>query len=129
MICCHILYCRAVRRGYDIGLWGDLPYSDTQAASGMDNLIRDMNSFNLAFTVHDGDIKSGSQKCSNDEYTNFLGYLNRLRAPAAYTPGEPSSAAACWALCGALCGPVKGTWWGLPGLKKHSLPCVVVSSA
>jgi hypothetical protein len=45
---------------YAIGLWGDLPYSDTQALVGVPNLIADMNSQDLAFTAHDGDLKAGS---------------------------------------------------------------------
>src|SRR3954469_26009280 len=46
--------------GYAIGLWGDLPYSPIQATVGVPNLIADMNSQKLAFTVHDGDLKQGS---------------------------------------------------------------------
>src|SRR5262249_21290599 len=45
---------------YAIGLWGDLPYNDVQALTGVPNLIVDMNSQNLAFTVHDGDLKAGN---------------------------------------------------------------------
>ncbi len=47
------------RDAYAIGLWGDLAYSDIQATVGVTNLIKDMNSQKLAFTVHDGDLKSG----------------------------------------------------------------------
>jgi hypothetical protein len=39
----------AANAAYDIGLWGDLPYSDTQANVGVPNLIADMNSQKLAF--------------------------------------------------------------------------------
>src|SRR5947209_19430766 len=49
---------------YSIGLWGDLPYSTTQATVGVPNLVADMNRQNLAFTAHDGDIKSGSSECT-----------------------------------------------------------------
>lgn len=49
---------------YAIGLWGDLPYSDVQAA-GVLNLIEDMNAQRLAFTVHDGDLKSGGSECTD----------------------------------------------------------------
>src|SRR5947209_9706331 len=73
------------RRGYDqyaIGLWGDLPYSTLQATVGVPNLIADMNSQDLVFTVHDGDWKSGSSVCSDSVYTQAQGYLNSLRAPA-----------------------------------------------
>src|SRR5499427_6129472 len=45
---------------YSFGLWGDVPYSDLQATVGVPNLIRDMNSQDLAFTAHDGDLKAGS---------------------------------------------------------------------
>src|SRR5215470_14724008 len=48
------------RRRYAIGLWGDLPYSDVQALTGVPNLIADMNSQELAFTAHDGDLKAGN---------------------------------------------------------------------
>src|SRR6516225_11566447 len=46
-------------RAYAIGLWGDLPYSAEQAAV-IPKLIDDMNSQDLAFTAHDGDLRQGS---------------------------------------------------------------------
>jgi hypothetical protein len=81
---------------YAIGLWGDLPYNDVQAQVGVPNLIADMNRQNLAFTVFDGDWKAGSgttnsvtpTTCSDALYTQSLGYLNSLKAPAAVTPGD-----------------------------------------
>ena len=39
-------------RPYSIGLWGDLPYSQSQA-DAIPAMIEDMNSQDLAFTVHD----------------------------------------------------------------------------
>lgn len=81
---------------YAIGLWGDLPYSDLQATTGVSNLIADMNAQNLAFTAHNGDLKAGSSTdgsvtpttCSNALYTQSLGYFNALKAPAVFTPGD-----------------------------------------
>ena len=73
---------------YEIGLWGDLPYSAEQRATGMPNLIDDMNAEKLAFSVHDGDIKAGGERCDNPIYTQFEGFLNELDAPAMYTPGD-----------------------------------------
>jgi len=73
---------------YAIGLWGDLPYSTQQATVGVPNLIADMNSQNLAFTVHDGDLKNGSAECIDSVYTQGLAYFNSLRAPAIFTPGD-----------------------------------------
>ena len=74
---------------YAIGLWGDLPYSTVQADVGIPNLIADMNSQDLAFTAHDGDLKAGSNSpCDDALYTRSLGYFNSLRAPAIFTPGD-----------------------------------------
>jgi len=75
--------------GYAIGLWGDLPYSATQIVVGVPNLIADMNAQALRFTVHDGDLKAGSNSPCNDAlYTQSLAYFNSLKAPAAFTPGD-----------------------------------------
>jgi hypothetical protein len=74
--------------GYAIGLWGDVPYSAVQRESGVPNLIRDLNRNRLAFTVHDGDIKAGGERCDNPVYAQVEEYFNSLRAPAMYTPGD-----------------------------------------
>jgi hypothetical protein len=77
------------RRPYAIGLWGDLPYSTEQATVGVPNLIADMNAQRLAFTVHDGDLKAGSNSpCNNALYATSLAFFNQLEAPAAFTPGD-----------------------------------------
>lgn len=73
---------------YAIGLWGDLPYSTQQATVGVPNLIADMNSQNLSFTVHEGGLKSGSSICADSVYTQGLAYFNSLSAPAIFTPGD-----------------------------------------
>jgi hypothetical protein len=81
---------------YAIGLWGDLPYSDAQAQTGVPNLIADMNATNLAFSVHDGDLKAGNgtpgsatpTTCSDALYAQGLGYLNALDGAAMLTPGD-----------------------------------------
>lgn len=73
---------------YEIGLWGDLPYSAAQEV-GVTKLINDMNSHRLAFTVHDGDLKAGSNSlCDDALYAKALAYFNALQAPAAFTPGD-----------------------------------------
>jgi hypothetical protein len=76
-------------RAYAIGLWGDLPYSDLQEI-GVQNLIKDMNSKKLAFSVHDGDLKQGNglPYCDDALYEKALGYFNSLKAPAIFTPGD-----------------------------------------
>jgi hypothetical protein len=85
---------------YAIGLWGDVPYSDVQAQKGVPNLIADMNSQDIEFSVHDGDLKAGNQTvgsvtpttCQNTVepsiYTQGLAYFNSLDKPAIFTPGD-----------------------------------------
>ncbi|HET8887309.1 MAG TPA: hypothetical protein VFQ41_00295 [Candidatus Angelobacter sp.] len=84
------------RERFAIGLWGDLPYSDVQALVGVPNLIADMNGQDLAFTVHNGDLKAGNgtpgsvtpTTCVDALYTQALGFFNSLRAPAIFTTGD-----------------------------------------
>ena len=74
---------------YAIGLWGDLPYSAVQAATGVPNLIADMNAQRLKFTVHDGDLKAGSGSlCDDNLYHQALAFFDMLKAPAMFTPGD-----------------------------------------
>jgi hypothetical protein len=81
---------------YTIGLWGDVPYSDVQATTGVPNLIADMNASDIVFSVNDGDLKAGSgtpdsktpSACSNELYAQSLQYLSALVKPAMFTPGD-----------------------------------------
>jgi hypothetical protein len=74
---------------YAIGLWGDVPYSVAQEATGLPALIADMNSQNLAFTANDGDLKAGSNSLRDDAlYARSRATFNSLRAPAIFTPGD-----------------------------------------
>jgi len=75
-------------RHYAIGFWGDLPYSAVQRETGVPNLIEDMNRQRLAFSVHAGDIKSGSSRCDDEVYAQAERYFNSFEAPAMYTPGD-----------------------------------------
>lgn len=84
------------KHSYAIGLWGDLPYSDVQAQIGVPNMIADMNSQDLEFVAHDGDLKAGNSTkgsvtpttCADALYVQGLNYFNSLRAPAVFTPGD-----------------------------------------
>jgi hypothetical protein len=78
----------AAGAAHAIGFWGDVPYSDVQSTTGVPNLIADMNRQGLAFSVHNGDIKSGSSRCDDPVYAQAEAYFNSLRSPAIYTPGD-----------------------------------------
>jgi hypothetical protein len=75
---------------YAIGLWGDFPYSAVQASVGVPNLIADMNAQRLAFSVHDGDLKTGNGDpiCADALYTAARTTFDTLEAPAMFTPGD-----------------------------------------
>jgi hypothetical protein len=73
---------------YAIGLWGDLPYSQVQQ-DALPNLIADLNAAQLAFTVHDGDLKAGSNSpCDDALYTRASGWFASLEGAAMFTPGD-----------------------------------------
>jgi hypothetical protein len=76
-------------REYSLGLWGDLPYSPAQETVGLPNLIADMNAQRLKFSVHNGDLKQGSNSlCDDNLYHRALAWFDALRAPAMFTPGD-----------------------------------------
>jgi hypothetical protein len=89
-------------RPYLIGLWGDLPYSQSQAEA-IPAMIADMNSQDLVFTVHDGDLRQGSgfPSCAPNSsngvggivdggsiYQRAVKYFNALKAPAIFATGD-----------------------------------------
>ena len=72
---------------FHIGLIGDLPYDDEQVRK-VDNLLSEMNKKNLAFVLHDGDIKSGDSRCSDALIHTRYAQINQSRHPVIYTPGD-----------------------------------------
>ncbi len=74
-------------RKYTLGLWGDMPYTAEQNLK-IPALIDDMNAAKLAFSVFDGDIKSGGSLCTDDVYTTAVGRFNTFKAPMIYVPGD-----------------------------------------
>jgi hypothetical protein len=77
---------------FTFALWGDMPYvtpgaPDTQTPK-IAPLIADINAANVAFTVFDGDIKSGSSLCSNDVFATATSTFNSFHGPMVYVPGD-----------------------------------------
>jgi hypothetical protein len=71
------------------GLWGDVPYARSGDDPKMPALIADMNNDRrLAFSVYDGDIKDGSSRCTDEEFTAAVDRFDQLRAPVVYVPGD-----------------------------------------
>jgi hypothetical protein len=73
---------------FDFALIGDVPYTDEQETNLFPNMIRDLNAANLAFVVHDGDIKSGNTPCSDAVYEDRLRDFQSFTHPLVYVFGD-----------------------------------------
>ncbi|MDO8449648.1 MAG: hypothetical protein Q7T10_12685 [Rhodoferax sp.] len=69
------------------GLFGDTPYSHWERAR-LPELMSEMDSEDLAFVVHDGDIKSGGSVCSDEVLRDILGVFQASKTPLVYVPGD-----------------------------------------
>lgn len=69
-------------------LIGDLPYVPEQEPA-LDRLIAEINADpRVRFTIHDGDIKSGSSPCTDDVYQREFARMQTFRRALVYTPGD-----------------------------------------
>ncbi len=69
------------------GLFGDLPYSDWERAK-LPKMMAEMDGENLAFVIHDGDIKNGYSACSDEAFRHILGVFQASVHPLIYVPGD-----------------------------------------
>jgi hypothetical protein len=67
---------------------GDLPYHLPADFERLENIITEVNAVKPVFTVHIGDIKSGSTPCSDDYYLKIKAYFDQFETPLLYTPGD-----------------------------------------
>jgi hypothetical protein len=64
---------------------GDLPYgNDAQFL----RLIDTLNARGGAFSIHLGDIKTGTTPCDDETFLRVRGYFDRFAQPLFYTPGD-----------------------------------------
>lgn len=73
---------------FSLGLWGDMPYARNDDAPAIPALIADMNASDIAFSIHDGDIKDGSTECTDAVFVDAAAMFNSLTAPVIYVPGD-----------------------------------------
>ncbi|MEO3937801.1 hypothetical protein V3N99_13735 [Dermatophilaceae bacterium Soc4.6] len=66
---------------------GDLPYSTTDLAS-LPGWIDDINAADPQFTLHLGDIKSGSTRCDTAYFQAIRQQFDAFTGPLVYTPGD-----------------------------------------
>lgn len=84
---CCLLAFNAQAESISFGLFGDLPYSDWERAQ-LPKLIEEMDRDSLAFVVHDGDIKNGRSRCSDEVFRDILGVFQASAHPLIYVPGD-----------------------------------------
>jgi hypothetical protein len=72
---------------FSFGLFGDTPYNAFERRH-LPDLLATMDAEPLAFVVHDGDIKSGSSRCSDEMFSDILGVFQRSAHPLVYVPGD-----------------------------------------
>jgi hypothetical protein len=79
---------RRRRAAFDFALIGDMPYRPADEAK-LDRVIADINGEKrLPFTVHVGDIKSGSSRCDDAVYQRELARMETVGEALVYTPGD-----------------------------------------
>jgi hypothetical protein len=72
---------------FDIALLGDSGYAAAQYPI-FDRVVQHMNTFPLAFAVHDGDFKDPTAPCTNSRFDEVKESFNKSKAPFVYTPGD-----------------------------------------
>ena len=78
---------RLGREPLRFSLIGDVPYRDTDILK-LDEVIREINASGADFTVHTGDIKSGSSTCADELLQARFDQLQQLKRPLVFTPGD-----------------------------------------
>lgn len=68
---------------------GDLPYGSPEKSYPLYKaLIDQINHLEPSFSVHVGDIKSGSTLCSDEEFAQQKSHFQRFKNAVVYTPGD-----------------------------------------
>ena len=78
----------SVESSYDFALIGDTPYNDEQVTNLFPNLVAEINRAQLAFVIHDGDIKSGATPCTDELFSERLRAFQNFRHPLIYIFGD-----------------------------------------
>jgi hypothetical protein len=78
----------AQNKKFEFIAFGDMPYRLPDDYVRFENLIQQINHEKPAFSVHVGDIKSGSSLCSDEYYAKIHAYFETFSQPLIYTPGD-----------------------------------------
>lgn len=77
----------AAAERFSFAALGDTPYFDFEEPKLM-RMIDEMNQRPLAFVLHVGDIKSGSDRCDRTLYENRAAWFGQSRHPFVVLPGD-----------------------------------------
>ena len=68
---------------------GDMPYGKpAKVYAPFRTLISQVNALKPSFTIHIGDIESGSTPCSDQMLRDQFDFMNSFENPLVYTPGD-----------------------------------------
>lgn len=84
---CFVASASADPAKLQVALIGDVPYRDTDILK-LDEVIYEINAAKVHFTLHTGDIKSGSSLCADELFQQRFDQLSLLMRPLVYTPGD-----------------------------------------
>lgn len=80
---------------FEFALIGDTPYTDEAATNLFPNMIEEINAANVAFVVHDGDIKSGASPCTDELFRQRFEQFQTIQHPLFFIFGDNE-----WQDCG-----------------------------
>ena len=78
----------AAAQPFEFVALGDTPYKLPDDYVKFDRLIAAINARKLSFSIHVGDIKSGSSPCSDENLKKVLDQFATFEQPLVYTPGD-----------------------------------------
>jgi hypothetical protein len=85
--CLVLLATSLAAQPVSFGLFGDTPYSSYEREQ-LPRMLAEMGREELAFVVHDGDIKNGASVCSDEVFRDILGVFQASSVPLVYVPGD-----------------------------------------
>ncbi len=85
LVIAFCFFSTASAQSFSFAAIGDVPYGPLSELTAVADTL---NKNKLAFTIHVGDIKSGSSVCSDEIYLAVREQFERFKQPLIYTPGD-----------------------------------------
>lgn len=84
----------ASAQSFSFGAFGDMPYGAEQLAQ-FPSLVRSLESQDIEWVIHVGDIKAASTPCTEDLLKARISDIDAIRHPVIYIPGD-NEWTDCW---------------------------------